>query len=92
MNQNESLDNAVISIGTLYESALLSRCPMSERCRPICHATTAGMKWNKANIVVIDCLYRNQFFDESRKPVRGQRKNFSENVMKRNLLFETMSQ
>lgn len=61
----------MIGSGTLCEAALLSRCSMGQQCGPVCHATTAGMKWNKANKVVVYCWYRNKFFDEDRKPVKG---------------------
>ena len=72
MNQNRNVNNDVNGSGTASEGASSGRCSVDEQRRPGRNQATARMKWTKEmNIVVMECFYSANPFDENGVPVRG---------------------
>ncbi|XP_063604453.1 uncharacterized protein LOC134779729 [Penaeus indicus] len=66
MNQNRNVDNDVNGTGTSGEGASSGRCSVDEQRRPGRNQATARMKWTKEmNIVVMECFYSADPFDEN---------------------------
>ncbi|XP_063595811.1 uncharacterized protein LOC134772703 [Penaeus indicus] len=78
MNQNRNVDNDVNGTGTSGEGASSGRCPVDEQRRPGRNQETAKMKWTKEmNIVVMECFYSADPFDENGVPIRGYRQRIA---------------
>ncbi|XP_063595812.1 uncharacterized protein LOC134772704 [Penaeus indicus] len=92
MNQNRNVDNDVNGTGTSGEGASSGRCPVDEQRRPGRNQETAKMKWTKEmNIVVMECFYSADPFDENGVPIRGYRQRMYREWRERGM-FNTSEQ
>ena len=92
MNQNRNVNNDVHGTGTASEGASSGRCSVDEQRRPGRNQATARMKWTKEmNIVVMECFYSANPFDENGVPVRGYRQRMYREWRERGM-FNTSEQ
>ncbi len=92
MNQNRNVNNDVNGTGTSSEGASSGRCSVEEQRRPGRNQATARMKWTKEmNIVVMECFYSANPFDENGVPIRGYRQRMYREWRERGM-FNTSEQ
>ena len=89
---NRNANNDVKGTGTSSEGASSGRCSVDEQRRPGRNQATARMKWTKEmNIVVMECSYSANPFDENGVPVRGYRQRMYREWRERGM-FNTSEQ
>ena len=92
MNRNRNVNNDVNGTGTSSEGASSGRCSVDEQRRPGRNQATARMKWTKEmNIVVMECFYSADPFDENGVPIRGYRQRMHKEWPERGM-FNTSEQ
>ena len=92
MNQNRNEDNDVNGTGTSSEGTSSGRCSVDEQRRPGRYQATAKMKWTKEmNIVVMECFYSADPYDENGVPIRGYRQRMHREWRERGM-FNTIEQ